>query len=112
MRILELPVNKFFFNEAKKHDLVEDYRAIKPYWIKRLLKKEFQSLEPIDVVKRFFAGDTDLFQSYDKVVFKNGYADNSPTYEATFEGMRFTQSHEMTCMGRGIAFAIKIGYSK
>lgn len=109
MRILELPVNAFFFNQVKDETLIEDFRAIKPYWIKKLVKSQYQNKEPIEIVKSFFNG-TNVFNKFDKVIFKNGYSDSSPKMEVIFDGLRFTQPHEMTCMGKGIAFAIKVKY--
>ncbi len=109
MKILELPVNKFYFTQVKNNELIEDFRAIKPYWIKKLIKKEYVHLEPIELVKSYLRGE-ELFRVFDEVEFKNGYSSESPKIRVKFESMRFTHPEEMTCMGKGIAFAIKIVY--
>ena len=106
---IELPVNKFYFNQVKSKELIEDFRAVKPYWIKRLVKIKYRNLEPMDIVRAYISG-ADIFMNFDRVVFKNGYADSSPKIEVDFKGLRFTHPEEMTCMGKGIAFAIEIAY--
>ncbi len=111
MTTLELPVNKFFFDQVKNKELIEDYRAIKPFWIKKLIKKELQNKKAISIVQLHFNG-VDVFKRYDRIIFKNGYSDKSPKLTVIFEDIRFTQPHEITCMGQGIAFAIKISYKK
>lgn len=109
--MLVLPVNKHFFNEVKEQYLEEDYRAIKPYWIKKLLKKEYQFIdEPIKIVHSYIQHGDKIFKTFKEVKFVMGYDENSPSIVTNFISMRLTRPEEMTCMGRGIAFAIKIGY--
>lgn len=109
MKILELPVNKFYFEQVNNQELEEDYREIKEYWIRRLIKAKYQKKTPLEIVE-LYNNNVDIFTSYDKVLFKNGYSDKSPKKLVSFKSIRLTNSTEMTCMGRGIAFAIKIKY--
>jgi hypothetical protein len=107
MKILELPVNKHYFNEAQKCDIFEDYREIKEYWIKKLLKEEYQKIEPINIVHTYLEIGQEIFRDdIDLVKFKNGYDNKSPQKIKKFVSIRLTNQNEMTCMGRGIAFAI------
>jgi len=109
---IELQVNKFFFNQVSNKELKEDYRAIKPYWIKKLIKQKYQKLSPQEIVMLYFAKNIDVFIHYDILVFKNGYNEKAPIIKTKCSGIRFTESHEMTCMGQGIAFALEVQYVK
>jgi hypothetical protein len=110
MDTLLLPVNRFFFNQIKAQQLVEDFRAIKPYWIKLLIKKEYLPLEPLEVVELYITKGNAIFNNFNKIIFTNGYSEDSPKISVNFGGMRLTHPFEMTCMGQGIAFAIEVKY--
>ena len=107
---VELQVNSFFFNQIKNRELKEDYRAIKPYWIKKFIKKQYQNLSPQEIVILYLGKGINVFINYDILIFKNGYSKNAPKIKTRCSGIRFTESHEMTCMGRGIAFALEVEY--
>jgi len=104
---LILPVNKFFFNKIKNKELLEDFRAIKPYWIKRLISEDFLHYEPIDLVRTYYEG-VNVFKKYETITFRLGYYDGSPSMTFPYFQTRFTSPNEETCIGTGIAFAIKI----
>jgi len=55
MKILHLTLKKKWFDMIASGEKREEYREIKPYWIKRLNK------------------------SYDVIKFRNGYSKDSPT---------------------------------
>lgn len=57
MKILYLTLKKRWFDLILSGEKTEEYREIKPYWQKRLTDK-----------------------SYDRVVFRNGYAANAPQF--------------------------------
>jgi len=110
---LTLPVNKFYFNQVKNKELIEDFRAIKPYWIKRLVKNEFKHLEGWDLVNKYVEMKGDIFKTFEEIIFQMGYNENSPIVKTKFKGIRLTHPDEITCMGTGlITFAIEIEYLK
>jgi hypothetical protein len=57
MNILHLTLKKKWFDLILSGKKTEEYREIKPYWEKRLMGK-----------------------TYDKVIFRNGYAANAPQF--------------------------------
>jgi hypothetical protein len=63
-RILHLTLKKKWFDMIASGEKKEEYRDMKPYWTKRLFNDLGDRFEP---------------KSFDKVVFKNGYATNAPT---------------------------------
>lgn len=109
MSTIILPVNKFYFEQVSNKELIEDYRAIKPYWIKKLVLTKYHSMAPINLVKLYYSG-VNVFKKFNTVVFQHGYNNNPPIKQTNFHSIRFTESHEMTCMGQGIFFAIRITY--
>ena len=110
MKTLRLPINRHFYNEVNNEILVEDYREIKKYWIERLVKTRLKNKTPQQLVDLYFNKNVDIFQNYERVLFSLGYGDNPLTVETKFVSLRLTTPDEMTCMGQGIAFAIKIEY--
>jgi len=85
MKVLNLPVTKEWFNKILSGAKKEDFREIKPYWNKRLKHK------------------------YDLVKIVNGYGSTRPTIIAKFGGLRITNNNELTDLGTGCFYAIKIG---
>jgi hypothetical protein len=68
MKILNLTLyKKWFYLICSGHKKIE-YREIKPYWIKRLIGRK-----------------------YDFVLFRNGYARNSPKVLVKYIGLIYTQ---------------------
>ena len=57
MKYLHLTLKKNWFDLILSGEKKEEYREIKPYWEKRLMGK-----------------------TYDKVIFRNGYANNAPQF--------------------------------
>ena len=57
MKYLHLTLKKNWFDLILSGEKKEEYREIKPYWEKRLMGK-----------------------TYDKVIFRNGYATNAPQF--------------------------------
>lgn len=71
-KVLILPIKKQWFDLIKQRVKREEYREIKPYYDSRLLDKE----------------NKEEFRHYDYVLFKNGYASNSPTLLVELKGIR------------------------
>jgi hypothetical protein len=103
---LTLVVNKYFYNMLQRDELEIDYRAIKPYWIKQLVKKKYQHLSLENMYYKQY--ETNIFQTYDELEFKFGYKDTSPKVTKQLESVRITNGEEMTCMGYVVAFALTI----
>ena len=64
--MLTLPIKKKWFDMIKSGDKKEEYREIKPYWLKRLSK---------NIIIFHYDG---YGRHLIKVVLKNGYNKNSP----------------------------------
>lgn len=63
MKVLHLTLKKKWFDMIESGEKKEEYREIKPYWIKRL-KYDFWPGRQFDIIR-----------------FKNGYGKNSPEME-------------------------------
>lgn len=85
MQTLHLTVTKEWFEKILNGHKKEDYRTIKPYWQKRLRYK------------------------FDLIKIVNGYGADKPTIIAKFDGLRITDNDELTDLGTGCFYAIKIG---
>lgn len=72
LKPLHLTLKKKWFDLIKEGKKVEEYREIKPYWTVRFIDSK--------------SGD---FKKFSCVIFKNGYADNSPTMKVEFKGIGF-----------------------
>ncbi len=70
MITLHLTLKKKWFDMIASGEKKEEYREIKPYWIKRLCS-EFGSNHVFEHVFRS--------KKFDTVTFKNGYAKDAPT---------------------------------
>ena len=64
MKILHLTLKKKWFDMIASGEKPDEYREIKPYWIKRLLNRH-----------------------YDAVQFRNGYSKKSPVYLCKLNGI-------------------------
>jgi hypothetical protein len=64
MKVLHLTLKKKWFDMIASGEKKEEYREMKPYWRKRLVK------------------------DYDIIRFKNGYGKNVPTMDIEFKGVQ------------------------
>lgn len=80
MRILHLTLHKRWFDAIASGDKKEEYREIKPFWIKRLEGR-----------------------AYDQIHFRNGYHSNAPFMRVEYHGLTRGQFE-----GREV-FAIRLG---
>ena len=62
--VLHLTVNRQWFDMIKAGIKIEEYREMKPYWHKRLMRKP-----------------------YNVIIFRNGYATTSPTVSVELSGL-------------------------
>lgn len=91
MAVLHLTLTKKWFDMIESGEKKEEYREIKPYWIKRLLDCSMPEEEPgenkviphniqYDIFENAYHPDTVLkayrctFKKFDGVIFKNGYS--------------------------------------
>lgn len=81
MKTLDLVLKKKWYDMIASEEKTEEYREIKPYWVKRLL-------EPIDMFGRNYCEDfdpNDFWREFivpivfDKVTFHLGYAKDRPS---------------------------------
>lgn len=84
---LEIVIKKKYFNQILSGEKTEEYREVRPFWVARLIDKE-----------------------YSRITFKNGYASNAPKAEFEFKGYEVRNiTHEIFGDDEVNVFAIKIG---
>lgn len=76
-KILTLTVSKQWFDKIVACEKTEEYREIKPYWIKRLTTN---CEVAYDVAAETYCGEV-LYRPYTHVLFINGYRKDSPRIE-------------------------------
>lgn len=82
-KVLTLSVKKEWFDKIVSNEKKEEYREIKPYWIKRLTT----NCEVVyDVVAETYCGKV-LYRPYTHVLFINGYGDDKPRIEKEIESI-------------------------
>jgi len=62
MKVLHLTLKKKWFDMIMSGEKKEEYREIKPYWIKRLVSKDF-----------------------DTIRFRNGYGKDAPSFDIEYK---------------------------
>lgn len=72
--MLILPIKKKWFDMILSGQKKEEYREIKTYWTKRLLKSDI----PFDLNKLLYKLRTGEGRFCKTIIFKNGYRKNSP----------------------------------
>ncbi len=78
MKTLNLTLKKQWFEMTDRGAKPEEYREIKPYWIKRLCWHEYHNLVPNDIIS---IGDRCVKKIFfDVVRARNGYAKNCPEW--------------------------------
>jgi hypothetical protein len=82
MNILKLTLKKGWFDMVLSGEKYEEYREIKPYWIKRLLSniEHLTSLSDIEAVGA-------RFKKFDCIEFTNGYSKSSPMVTKECQGI-------------------------
>ena len=79
--MLVLPIKKKWFDMILSGQKKEEYREIKTYWTKRLLKSDI----PFDLDKLLYKLRTGEGRFCKTVIFKNGYRKDSPQMECRVE---------------------------
>jgi hypothetical protein len=95
-KILFLTVTKKWFDKIVNGEKDCDFREIKPYWISRLMKKEFFNSKN---------SSAEIFREYDFVVIRNGYAKTAPTIKKTWAGTSISFGGDL---GNFLQFRIRL----
>lgn len=82
-KVLHLSVKKQWFDMISAGEKTEEYREIKPYWIKRLTTN---CEVAYDVAAETYCGKV-LYRPYTHVLFINGYRKDSPRIEKEIESI-------------------------
>lgn len=92
-KVLTLSVKKLWFDKIVSNEKKEEYREIKPYWIKRLTT----NCEVVyDVVAETYCGKV-LYRPYTHVLFINGYGDDKPRVEKEIEWIDIDRPRKGWC---------------
>lgn len=87
-RILHLTLSAHWFQMIASGEKVEEYRDIKRYWIKRLVKPEYHSLTSLELIKQLCKRET-FTDKFDVIQFRNGYSKNAPTVVVELLGIHY-----------------------
>ena len=111
-KILTLTVSKQWFDMIVAGEKTEEYRAIKSYWINRLLQAkhgesdeyrkvaihpEFDMLISNSKLKELLKKETARFIPYTHVLFINGYRKDSPRIEKEIESITIGKPKKGLC---------------
>lgn len=80
MKILHLTLKKEWFDLIKSGEKKEEFREIKPYWIKRLTNQ--YSMPYTDNMLQ-------TKKKFDLIHFRNGYKPDSPLMIVEWKGLKF-----------------------
>jgi hypothetical protein len=86
-RILHLSLNREPFEMIAAGIKLEEYREIKPYWIKRLTVKSCHQLGQLELIPALTKKDS--FKKYDVIRFRNGYAKKDPEIDVICNGIHY-----------------------
>lgn len=92
-KVLTLTVSKEWFDMIVAGKKTEEYREIKPYWIKRLTTN---CEVPYDVAAETNCGEV-LYRPYTHVLFINGYSKDSPRIEKEIESITIGKPKKGLC---------------
>lgn len=91
--VLNLVVSKQWFGMIAAGEKTEEYREIKPYWIKRLTTN---CEVAYDVAAETYCGKV-LYRPYTHVLFINGYRKDSPRIEKKIESISIGKPKKGLC---------------
>ena len=92
-KVLTLTVSKQWFDMIVADENIEEYREIKPYWIKRLTTNcEVE----YDVALETYCGKV-LYRPYTHVLFINGYRKDSPRIEKEIKSITIGKPKKGLC---------------
>lgn len=82
--IKTMTLKKKWFDMILSGEKKEEYREIKPYWVRRLIG-EYQSYNESSIFYR--GGDYMMPFGINKIRFKNGYSKNCPSFVIEWKGV-------------------------
>ena len=92
-KVLTLTVSKQWFDKIVAGEKTEEYREIKPYWIKRLTTN---CEVAYDVAAETHCGEV-LYRPYTHVLFINGYRKDSPRIEKEIDSITIGKPKKGLC---------------
>ena len=92
-KVLTLTISKQWFDMILSGEKTEEYREIKPYWIKRLTTN---CEVAYDVAAETYCGKV-LYRHYTHVLFINGYRNDSPRIEKEIESITIGKPKKGLC---------------
>lgn len=110
MAVLHLTLKKKWFDMIASGEKKEEYREIKPYWIKRLLYSSFMLNAPI--ADRVLINGYEWHQPLpiDVIIFKNGYSGGAPIMSIECKGIEVREGRtEWGAEPNKKYFVIKLG---
>ncbi len=124
-KVLNLTLKKKWFDMILSGEKKEEYREIKPYWLKRLTQTEGTYADECERLKEGgescsnlpFGGDKIPIRygycfpiKYDTILFKNGYSKNAPCLLIECIGIKVSEAKpEWSDNWQGKVFVIKLG---
>ena len=95
-KILHLTLKKKWFDMIFSGNKKEEYREIKPYWLKRLCYG--------------ICGSQYIFREYDLIEFRNGYSRDAQTILVEFKGVKVKTGRMKWGAEKGVKyFCIQLG---
>lgn len=92
---LILPIKKKWFEMIKYNEKNEEYRFIKPYYIKRFMNDKFEILN----------------NKYQRIEFRNGYGKNVPSFSIDLLGIKIAKGREKWgALKDKLYFVLMLGY--
>lgn len=99
--ILHLVVKKKWLDQINSGIKKEEFRVVKPYWMKRLTNIGTDHKIPLG---------QSLFKNFDVIKFRNGYSKKAPYIIAEFKGIEVKEIiHEEFGRDEVSVYVIKIG---
>lgn len=89
MKILNLTLMKKWYDMELSGEKPEEYREIKPYWMKRLIVDYYKSLSPWAVAN--LATPNNFFKHFDAIRYTNGYGKNAPSFMRECKGIEIAE---------------------
>ena len=95
MKVLHLTLKKKWFDMILSGDKKEEYREIKPYWFRRLvycgkddlINEWCKDIQDKKLAARWNYDNYYYGKSFNKILFRNGYSKNAPSFEIECKGI-------------------------
>ena len=119
-RILHLTLKKWPFDMIAADIKKEEYREVKPYWIKRFLHPQYNQYGSVELIRVLNKKET-YRNEWDIIRFRNGYSVIAPQMDVEFKSIYYGYAKEewlgyytqnwFFCIELGKIFSIK-NYNK